>query len=134
MEKLKMIITASIDSYGAYSENIDGIYAAGDTIEDCKKDVFTVIDLMIANKKDYKLPKWFVDKKFTIEWSYDTESILKRYAKIISKPALEVLTGINQKQLHHYASGTSKPRKEQREKIETALHKLGRELIQVKLS
>mgnify|MGYP005606002387 CR=1 FL=1 len=76
MEKLKIIITASIDSYGAYSKTLDGIYAAGDTIEDCQKDVLNVIDLMIANKKDYNLPQWFVDKDFVIEWAYDTESVL----------------------------------------------------------
>lgn len=76
MEKLKIIITASIDSYGAYSKTLDGIYAAGDTIEDCQKDVLNVIDLMIANKKHYNLPQWFVDKDFVIEWAYDTESVL----------------------------------------------------------
>ena len=37
--------------------------------------------------------------------------------------ALEKLTGINQKQLHHYATGLRKPREAQRKKIETALHK-----------
>ena len=78
MEKLKIIIVASIDSYGAYSENINGVYAAGGTLEDCKNDLQTVIDLMIANKEDYKLPQWFVDKKFTIEWAYDTESVLNK--------------------------------------------------------
>lgn len=77
MEKLKIIITASIDSYGAYSKTLDGVYAAGDTIEDCQKGILNVIDLMIANKKDYNLPQWFVDKKFAIEWSYDTKKILK---------------------------------------------------------
>ena len=76
MEKLKIIITASIDSYGAYSKTLDGIYAAGDTIEDCQKDVLNVIDLMIANKENYMLPQWFIDKKFAIEWSYDTENVL----------------------------------------------------------
>jgi len=43
------------------------------------------------------------------------------------------MTGINQKQLHHYASGLKKPRQEQRKKIETALHKLGEELLAIEL-
>ena len=43
------------------------------------------------------------------------------------------LTGINQKQLWHYAKGISKPRQEQRRKIENALHKLGSELVSLSL-
>ena len=38
MEKIVMNLCASADSFGAYSENCEGIYAAGDTIEACKKD------------------------------------------------------------------------------------------------
>ena len=48
-------------------------------------------------------------------------------------PALERLTGINQKQLHHYLAGYRKPREPQRKKIENALHNLGRELLAVRL-
>ncbi len=43
------------------------------------------------------------------------------------------MTGINQKQLQHYASGLKKPRPTQVKKIETAIHNLGKELISVEL-
>ncbi|MFV0506365.1 MAG: hypothetical protein ACK5L5_06595, partial [Bacteroidales bacterium] len=59
---------------------------------------------------------------------YDTMSFFNYYCELFSMPALERLTGINQKQLHHYASGLKKPREAQLKKIETALHKLGDEL------
>jgi hypothetical protein len=35
--------------------------------------------------------------------------------------------------LHHYASGLKKPRLVQRKKIESALHRLGEELMAVEL-
>ena len=54
--------------------------------------------------------------------------MLQFYAGIFTKAGLERITGINQKQLWHYASGTRNPRPEQVLKIETALHKLGEEL------
>lgn len=73
MKKVKITIEAGKDSYGAYSETIDGLYAAGDTIEDCQKDVLSVIELMIEHKKDYTLPQWFIDRNFSIEWTYNTE-------------------------------------------------------------
>ena len=68
-----------------------------------------------------------------IEWTYDIPSLLQYYSGIFSKPALEKLTGINQKQFFHYASGMVKPRPAQRKKISEALHKLGAELMTVKL-
>ena len=55
------------------------------------------------------------------------------YCKIFTKSALEHLTGINQKQLWHYANGLSKPRPAQVKKIERALHQLGEELISLEL-
>lgn len=69
----------------------------------------------------------------TIEWVFDTPSLLEYYSGIFSKPALEKLTGINQKQLFHYASGKVKPRPAQRKKISEALHRLGKELLTVNL-
>jgi hypothetical protein len=78
------------------------------------------------------LPK-LLQVKYEIEFCYDTQSIMNYYDKIFTKVALERITGINQKLLHHYASGLKKPRAAQRKKIESALHCLGEELIAVKL-
>ena len=64
---------------------------------------------------------------------FDAEGLLNYYKGIFTKTALHRLTGINSKQLHHYASGSKKPRKAQIEKLENAFHELGREVIEVKL-
>lgn len=63
-----------------------------------------------------KAPEWLVNGEYEIEYRYDVQSILSHYANVFTKPALERLTGINQKQLHHYAIGLKKPRLEQRKK------------------
>ncbi|HLR38221.1 MAG TPA: hypothetical protein VK084_09250 [Chitinophagaceae bacterium] len=47
--------------------------------------------------------------------------------------ALSRMTGINEKQIHHYASGIKKPRPQTIKKFETALHRLGEELLTVEL-
>lgn len=39
-----MTICASEDTFGAYSENCDGIWAAGDTMEVCKADIEKAIN------------------------------------------------------------------------------------------
>lgn len=63
----------------------------------------------------------------------DVESVLDFYSGIFTKAGLERITGINQKQLWHYASGARKPRPEQAVKLESALHKLGEELLAISL-
>ena len=50
-----MNICASSDSFGAYSENCEGIYAAGGTVEECKKDVEVAIALI---KKNLPEERW----------------------------------------------------------------------------
>ena len=54
------------------------------------------------------------------------KNILSYYANVSTKPALERLKGIDQKQLHHYATGLKRPQEPQRKKIENALHKFCR--------
>ncbi len=64
-------------------------------------------------------------------YDFDVETLLFYYQKIFTKAALAHITGINQRQLSHYACGIAKPRKEQEEKIKKALNTLGHELISV---
>lgn len=130
MEKLIIQIGASSNHFGAFAVNCDGIYGAGNTVEECKENVLQGLHLYITTSEN--LPE-LLKGEYEIEYHYDAQSILKYYANVFTKPALEKLTGINQKQLHHYATGLKKPRPEQRKKIETALHKLGAELLTVQL-
>ena len=68
-----------------------------------------------------------------ITWTYDTASFMEYFSNIFSKAGLERITGINQKQLGHYASGLKKPRKNQIEKIDKAIKRLAEDLNQVHL-
>ena len=135
MEKLVIQIGASSDHYGGFAVNCEGIYGAGNTVEECKANILEGLKLMIkySDKSNCKAPQWLISGDYEIEYRYDTQSILNHYSTVFTKPALERLTGINQKQLHHYATGLKKPRLEQRKKIENALHNLGNELLTVQL-
>lgn len=132
MEKVIITICASKDSFGAYSENCEGIYAAGDTVAEVKADVEEAIRLIKANLPEERWPE-VIKGEYEIEWHYDTQSLLQYFQGIFTNAALERLTGINQKQLWNYANGISKPRATARHKIQTALNKLGRELITLSL-
>lgn len=130
MGKIIAKIEKGKDLFGAWAENIPGIYGEGETVEQTKESLLAGIE---AYKKHNAVIPPELDGEITIEWTYDVPSLLQYYAGIFSKPALEKITGINQKQFFHYASGQVKPRPAQRKKITEALHKLGAELLTVNL-
>lgn len=132
MKTLRIIVEKSRDFYSAYAENCDGIYGAGETVEEAKSNVIKGLELFIETKSTEGLPK-ILKGSYQIVFRFDTQSFLNYYNKVFSNVALERLTGINQKLLHHYSSGLRTPRISQRKKIESALHKLGNELLSVEL-
>ncbi|MDE5878324.1 MAG: antitoxin HicB [Muribaculaceae bacterium] len=130
--KLIISICASKDSFGAFVENCEGIYASGDSVTEVKQDVLEAIRIY---KEITPIDKWAhpIRENWPIEWHYDVQSLLLYYQGIFTNAALERMTGINQKQLWNYANGVSKPRKQVKEKIEKALHSLGQELLELSL-
>ena len=133
MEQLIINICASSDSFGAFSENYDGIFAAGNTIEACKKDVFTAIDLIKKNLPEDRWPEP-IRGEFEIIWKYDTQSLLLHFGSIMSLSGIEQITGIHQKQLWSYMHGRTKPRAQQKQRIESSLHQFGKELSSMALA
>lgn len=130
MEKLIIQIGASSDFFDGFAVNCEGIYGGGENLEACKANILEGLRLLKESRPISDWPK-ILRGDYEIEYRYDVQSILSYYASVFTKPALERLTGINQKQLHHYATGLKKPREPQRKKIESALHRLGSELMSV---
>ena len=131
MKKVKIVIERSEDLFSAYAENVHGVYGAGESVSEAKKSIDKAIVLLRKYNKD-NIPS-ILKGEYTLVYKFDVESFLNYYKGIFTNAALERITGINQKQLQHYASGIKKPREVQVKKIETALHKLGGELIAVEL-
>ena len=132
MEKLIIQIGASKDFFDGFAVNCEGVYGGGETLEACK---INILEGLVLLKESRPVSNWpeILKGDYEIEFTYDVQSILSYYVSVFTKPALERLTGINQKQLHHYATGLKKPREPQKKKIELALHRLGSELMSVHL-
>ena len=133
----KALVTVGIteNNYSAHLNIGDGIaVATGKTFEELKEQMAEAIEFHLDGMREDgdDIPNEF-SEEYELLFQFDTESLLQHYKGIFTNSALEKLTGINQRQLQHYASGVSKPRKEQAKKIEKALHKLGRELLVVEL-
>ncbi len=131
-KKIKIIIERSKDSFTSYAENVPGIYGHGDTVDEAKQSALEGLDLLKKHNQEKNIPN-ILKGNYEIVFKFDAESFLNFYKKIFTNAALERMTGINQKQFQHYASGLKKPRLAQVKKIETAMHTLGKELISVEL-
>ena len=134
MTILNAIIERADNNYSAYLEGLDGVVSVGDTLEEIKENLSKALDVYIEASEEMgcKVPA-FLKGKYEIRFSMDVKSLLEYYEGIFTKAGLERLTGINQKQLWHYAKGISRPRRSQVEKIEKALHRLGAELSSISL-
>lgn len=126
MKNVNVIIEKSKDLYNIYSHELEGCYGIGETIDEAKKSFFEGIELY--KEFNQKLSSIYYEE-LNFQFQYDIESFLAFYKGVFTNSALERLTGINQKQIQHYASGLKKPRIEQRKKIEASLHNLGEELL-----
>ena len=131
MKTIRIFIEKNDDGYWAYADNEEGITGGGETVQACKQDILDCIETM-KEFNDENRPK-FLRSTYTIIYRFDIESLFAYYKGIFTNSALERMTGINQKQLQHYASGLRKPRTQQMKKIESALHQLGNELLAVEL-
>jgi predicted RNase H-like HicB family nuclease len=132
MEKIKVIIEKSKDSYSAYGEKVEGIWGMGDTVQEAKESALEGLSLFLEYNTPENIPKE-LKGDYEIVFKFDTESFLKYYKGIFTNAAFERITGINQRQIQHYSTGLKKPRPAQRKKIEAALHQLGSELLAIEL-
>jgi predicted RNase H-like HicB family nuclease len=134
METVNVTIAKSENNYMACVESLEGFACTAPTFEQLKEEIEKGIEFHIEGMKadGDPVPEIF-DKQYSLKYKWDVESLLYYYDGIFTRAALEKLTGINQRQLGHYATGHSKPRPQQQKRIEQALHNLGNELISVSL-
>ena len=131
-KKIQAVIEIAKDGgYGVYcvSEPFTGM---GHTVEEAKQDMLEGMDLLkrtcIEDGTEYPA---ILDEDFDIDYKFDVQSFMEYYSGIITPTALGRISGINPKQIWNYMHGVSKPRRDQDDKLENALHKLGRELMNV---
>lgn len=134
MKQLTVIIERTENNYSAYLAEVDGITATGNSVDEIKRNIVNAIEAVLEDCQEYG-DEWPEALKgdYSLTFRMDVKSLLEFYEGIFTKSGLERITGINQKQLWHYASGKRRPRPEQAVRIETALHRLGEELLSISL-
>jgi predicted RNase H-like HicB family nuclease len=135
MKKVLVSVGMTENNYSAHIIVGDGIaVATGKTFEELKTQMKEALEFHLEGMREDgdEIPDVFL-ADYELVYRFNTESLLQHYDGIFTNAALERLTGINQRQLQRYAAGISKPREEQAKKIESALHRLGKELLAVEL-
>lgn len=134
MRTLHAVIEWAVGNYSAYVEELDGVAGIGHSLEEVKQSLKNGIEALAEACRDFGDPvPEVLQGPYQLVFKMDTRSFLQMYCHIFTKSGLERLTGINQKQLWHYANGKTKPRPAQVKRIEDALHRLGEELISLQL-
>ena len=136
MENIKAFIERGDDgSYNVYVDLEDntlnyGIFGEGNTVKEAIDDFKSAYETMKEFHKEQG--EEFVEVIFEIK--YDIASFLNYYSGRLSLAGLEKITGINQRQLSHYANGKNRPSKQTIKKINNSIHSFANELSQVYLS
>lgn len=133
MEKVIMKAARTDNGYCCSCDIIPGwVVAYTGDIDGFKDYVQESVDFWLEGRRekgeDY--PKVF-DGDYELVYDFDIATLLDYYRGVFSFSALQTITGINQKQLAHYASGVSSPRPKQAEKIKTGLRKLAKDIEMV---
>ena len=132
MKTIKVILEAGKDGFGVSFDEIPNVFGFGKSIEEAKADARAALTgfVELLRKTGKPIPEALAGD-YSLEFEFDMEALLKHIEGFIKKTALAKVSGVNPTQLTHYSSGLKKPRREQREKIINALHKLGQELLSV---
>lgn len=131
MRTVNISISVGSDGfYSAYCNEHPALLGGGNTPAEAIDELRETLRLVKEEGREAALfyPDWLDDEyEFQVHW--DVEDLMAYYAGIITPSALGRLSGINPKQVWSYMHGHSKPRKAQLERMQSALHRLGQELI-----
>ena len=129
MKKVIVVVEHSEKNLSAYIEGAP-IITVGNRLDDIEKNVNEAIELYIEDNEN---PCEVLSGEYELEFKIDAATFINYYSNIFTKAALSRITGINERQLWHYAAGVHKPRRTQMEKIQRGIRRLSKELSSITL-
>ena len=137
MEKIKVFVEWSNKNYSAATDDYDRlngvIVATGTTFEKLQKEFESALEFHIEGclEDNDSLPEWLLSGNYQLEYELATSALLHRLDGILTRSAIARVSGINERQLGHYALGIRNPRPEKRKQIIDGIHQISRELATV---
>ena len=136
MNKVNVIVEYSDKNLSAYIEDAPIIttITTGKDVKEIKENMNETIELYLESCKEMKIvPVPTLQGEIQLDYKIDAATFINYYSGIFTKAALSRITGINERQLWHYAAGIHKPRKQQLEKIQSGINALTKELTSISL-
>ena len=137
MKKINIKVGWERHNYSACTDDYDNlgglVIATGKTIEILKKEFESALKFHIEGclADGDSLPEWLVAGNYELNFALEASALLRYAEKYTSLVAISRASGINERQLGHYASGYRKPRIKQQQRIIEGIHKIGKELSTV---
>ncbi len=133
MSIIEVIIEYSAENLCAHIEGIP-VTVTGKELAEVEQRMVEAVALYVescrqtGNEFDERLAE-----DYDLQFRIDVATFINYYSNIFTKAALSRITGINERQLWHYAAGMHKPRKRQLEKIQNGIYALTQELQSISL-
>ena len=133
MKTVEVIVEHAGKNLSAYIEGAP-IITVGNDIKEIEKNMKEAVDLYLESCNDLNIDRGDIfDGEFELKLKIDAATFINYYSGIFTKAALSRITGINERQLWHYAAGVHKPRRKQLEKIQKGIQLLTKELSAINL-
>ncbi|RGR91670.1 antitoxin HicB [Phocaeicola plebeius] len=133
MKTVEVIVEHAGNNLSAYIEGAP-VITVGNDVKEIEKNMKEAVELYLDSCKEMNIaPVEVLQGEFTLKFKIDAATFINYYSSIFTKAALSRITGINERQLWHYAAGVHKPRKQQLEKIQKGINALTEELAAINL-
>jgi hypothetical protein len=133
MRTVEVIVEHAGNNLSAYIEGAP-VITVGNDVKEIEKNMKEAVELYLESCKEMNIaPVEILQGEFTLKFKIDAATFINYYSSIFTKAALSRITGINERQLWHYAAGVHKPRKQQLEKIQKGINALTEELAAINL-
>lgn len=133
MKTVEVIVEHAGNNLSAYIEGAP-VITVGNDVKEIEKNMKDAVELYLESCQEMNIdPVEVLQGEFTLKFKIDAATFINYYSSIFTKAALSRITGINERQLWHYAAGVHKPRKQQLEKIQKGINALTEELAAINL-
>ena len=129
MKTVEVIVEHAGKNLSAYIEGAP-IIIVGNNMAEIENNTREAIELYLEDNPN---PIDILSGELELNFKIDAATFINYYSSIFTKAALSRITGINERQLWHYAAGVHKPRKQQLEKIQQGIKALTKELSSISL-
>ena len=132
VKKLKAIIEKASDGgYGIYLPDISGYIGLGITEEEAKKDLRDAINEVVSYCNEQGIPDNIYGGNVEFDYRYDLSGFFNKF-DVFNVSALAKAVGINSGLMRQYKAGKTYISYKRKQQIESGIHRLAGNLLNVK--